>query len=88
MIDLHNEDDKTDGLKQDCGNSSELGMTYAKPSSELWAFFVNRVSSCTDFGLSGIILMINYYIDGLVQDCSISIANALELLKSCTKPST
>ena len=28
------------------------------------------------------------YIDGLVQDCSISIANALELLQSCTKPST
>ena len=27
------------------------------------------------------------YIDGLVQDCSISIANALEILPSCTKPS-
>ena len=25
------------------------------------------------------------YIDGLVQDCSNSIANALELLQSCTK---
>ena len=24
--------------------------------------------------------------DGLVQDCSNSIANALELLQSCTKP--
>ena len=30
----------------------------------------------------------NEYIDGLVQDCSNSIANALELLQSCTKPST
>ena len=28
------------------------------------------------------------HIDGLVQDCSNSIANALELLQSCTKPST
>ena len=28
-----------------------------------------------------------YNIDGLVQDCSSSIANALELLQSCTKPS-
>ena len=28
------------------------------------------------------------YINGLVQDCSNSIANALELLQSCTKPST
>ena len=26
-------------------------------------------------------------INGLVQDCSNSIANALELLQSCTKPS-
>ena len=26
------------------------------------------------------------YIDGLVQDCSNSIANALEFLQSCTKP--
>ena len=26
--------------------------------------------------------------DGLVQDCSNSIANAMELLQSCTKPST
>ena len=26
-------------------------------------------------------------IDGLMQDCSNSIANALELLQSCTKPS-
>ena len=28
-----------------------------------------------------------FHIDGLVQDCSISIANALEILQSCTKPS-
>ena len=29
----------------------------------------------------------NGHIDGLVEDCSISIANALEKLQSCTKPS-
>ena len=28
-----------------------------------------------------------WYIDGLVQDCSNSIANTLELLQSCSKPS-
>ena len=27
------------------------------------------------------------YIDGLMQGCNISIANALETLQSCTKPS-
>ena len=30
---------------------------------------------------------LNQYIDGLVQDCSNSTANALELLQFCTKPS-
>ena len=29
---------------------------------------------------------INVYIDGLVQDCNYPIADALELLQSCTKP--
>ena len=29
-----------------------------------------------------------YNVDGLVQDCSISIANAMEILQSCTKSST
>ena len=29
---------------------------------------------------------IKYFLSGLVQDCSNPIANALELLQSCTKP--
>ena len=29
----------------------------------------------------------DYYVDGLAQDCSNSIADALELLQSCAKPS-
>ena len=33
------------------------------------------------------ILWFSLYIDGLVQDCSNSIANALELLQACTEPS-
>ena len=31
--------------------------------------------------------LIGEHFDGLVQDCSISIANALEILQSCIKPS-
>ena len=31
-------------------------------------------------------LVIDNIMDGLVQDCSNSIADALELLQSCTKP--
>ena len=37
------------------------------------------MSSCDVVGLEELI-------DGLVQDCSNSIANPLELLQSCTKP--
>ena len=32
-------------------------------------------------------VLVSEYIYGLVQECSISIANALEILQSCTKPS-
>ena len=31
------------------------------------------------------IYWISYHVDGLMQDCSNSIANTLELLQSCTK---
>ena len=37
--------------------------------------------------IKGINFKLIPHIDGLVQDCSNSIANALELLQSCTKPS-
>ena len=33
---------------------------------------------------SGMVIL--HYINGLVQDCGISIANALEILQSCNKP--
>ena len=37
--------------------------------------------------LAGTVLITKLDIDGLVQFCSNSIANALELLQSCTEPS-
>ena len=33
------------------------------------------------------LIQTNHHVDGLVQDCSNFIANALELLQSCTEPS-
>ena len=33
------------------------------------------------------VIAIHYHIDVFVQDCSISIANTLEILQSCTEPS-
>ena len=38
-------------------------------------------------GAPGVASIRRHEIDGLVQDCSNSIANALELLQSCTNPS-
>ena len=38
--------------------------------------------------MSVLLLVLQKHIGGFVQDCSNFIANALELLQSCTKPST
>ena len=44
------------------------------------------ISKCVQNG-GHIIQALIYQIDDLVQNCSISSANALEILQSCTKPS-
>ena len=41
---------------------------------------------CVFLMVKGIMHNINTYINGLMQDCGNSIANALELPQSCTKP--
>ena len=41
----------------------------------------------TIWSLLSLLALHHNHFDGLAQDCSNSIANALELLKSCTKPS-
>ena len=46
---------------------------------------IMSVSSCIFASVAKCLL--KAYIDGLVQDCSNCIANALELLQSCTKSS-
>ena len=46
-------------------------------------FTLNRTRGATNYNANVYIK----YIDGLVQDCSISSANALEILQPCTKPS-
>ena len=42
---------------------------------------------CGDHTIASMAMKQSWQSDGLVQDCSNSIANALELLQSCTKPS-
>ena len=49
-----------------------------KQVSQQWSHVLSTKSVIHDFFLDNI--------NGLVQDCSNSIANALELLQSCTKP--
>ena len=43
--------------------------------------------NCFEKNMNIYLKQCSLYIDGLVQDYSISIANALEILQSCTKPS-
>ena len=45
------------------------------------------VAFCGNITLCPELFWVHLYFDGVVQDCSNSIANALELLQSCTKPS-
>ena len=71
---------------------TNLNRIY-KMSDESWKFFgyITHYSTVATDGLvlkqQTISIDSGDYIDGLVQDCSNSIANALELLQSCTKPS-
>ena len=45
------------------------------------------VINVTADGMAPVMTNFRYHIDGLVQDCSLSIAKALEMLESCIKPS-
>ena len=57
---------------------------------EVWLYIcseIQNVDLTSYFTLCILVLMLNLYFDGFVQDCSISIVNALEILQSCTKPS-
>ena len=50
-------------------------------------YFVTKISSnLSDKHILFCICDLWFYFDGLVQDCSNSIADALELLQSCAKP--
>ena len=50
--------------------------------------FMTTTSNTTNDDKVGLMMILGFsYINGLVQDCSNSIANALELLQSCAKAS-
>ena len=60
------------------------------------AYYINHVCNVPGLDISGnfhLPIFTNFvffnidHIDGFVQDCSISIANTLEILQSCIKPS-
>ena len=74
-------------LAQDCSHSIvitlELMQSCTKPSTCNLLYKIDDLMQHPQyFYLYG-----KENIDGVVQDCSNSIANALELLQSCTKPS-
>ena len=53
-----------------------------------WFRLLATVYSMGKAGSWNININIKLYTDGLAQDCSISFANASEILQSCTEPST
>ena len=57
----------------------ELNMT-----NNMFTVITNQVSAASSKVLIDEDILVCGQIDGLVQDCSNSIANALELLLSCT----
>ena len=60
-------------------SNNSQALQQAQYWLQSWVWFVFKISlSISTLG----------YTVGLAQDCSISIANALEILQSCTKPST
>ena len=79
-----------DGSVQTCSNSIanalELLQSCAKPSiCNLIAITMLQLYR-EWYWIQRDIYNGKTYINGFVQDCSISIANALEILQSCTKP--
>ena len=54
-----------------------------------WIQFSKCSITCQNWGKTGRSFLIEFWhsIDGLMQDCSNSIANTMELLQCCTKPS-
>ena len=57
---------------------------------ELWnlfvSFFFNKITLSNTVNIFTCYNCPGDYIDGSVQDCNISIDNALEILQSCTEP--
>ena len=68
-----------------CITRGTRGMQY---TSAWWSLMSWRQVTRSRHGDSGGYIQCNTnHIDGLVPDCSISIANALEIYQSCTEPS-
>ena len=74
-----------------CASNYLICIAISKDNIDSWysAPFQVRVTtegiSAWKYQISTIVAL-NNYIDGLVQHCSISIAKAMEILQSCTKP--
>ena len=68
-----------------CITKSPAAMVLYKQDKQVLVFWMEKFQLPEHSQCSEIRQVTN--IDGLVQDCSNSIANALELLQSCTKPS-
>ena len=76
------------GWQSSCVNDrTDTYMAYGKVICVLCAVFVSSGCKLLMFHPLSSWCCNRYHADGLVQDCSISSALAMEILQSCTKPS-
>ena len=71
-----------DNWRDESMNSSRWATESSKSFRSIWGMPKRH----DDKSVNVVIILFSYF-DGLVPDCSISSANALEILQSCTKPS-
>ena len=83
----HHIDGLVQGRHNSIANAVEFCLSGTKPSISPWKL-TGGLATVLLGGLNvrfEIIEICSPYFDGLMQHCSISIANALEILQSCTK---
>ena len=73
---------KTSPILTQIGHFRTIGRSQLSNPSDLPCYLLNHLMPVRE-----LVNSLQHHIVGLVQDCSNSIANALELLQSCTKPS-
>ena len=72
------------GLDNGLAENRQQAIIWTNDGLIYWHIYASL--SLNELTLYMLYLLQRTYVDGLMQDCSISIANTLEILQFCTKP--